>query len=135
MRTQYLHSMGIVHRDVKPQNILITSVEPLIAKISDFGLSKTIDPSSTDSYLRSVVGSAMFVAPEVIAHRTRDLEQGYDFKVDSFSMGVTIFFLVSLAWPFPNMQLEELLIGWTDRRAIKWNRLPSTVSANGASFG
>src|SRR5882757_5557935 len=44
---KYLHGMGITHRDVKPDNILIHNFSPLQVKLTDFGLSKMVDSEET----------------------------------------------------------------------------------------
>ncbi len=44
---EYLHEENITHRDVKPDNILISSLEPLEVKLTDFGLSKMVDSEQT----------------------------------------------------------------------------------------
>lgn len=61
---EYLHKRNITHRDIKPENILIESHEhPLIAKLSDFGLSKQI--SNNDPWLKTFCGTILYCAPEV----------------------------------------------------------------------
>ncbi len=59
----YLHRKNITHRDVKPDNILISSQEPFIVKLTDFGLSKMIDNEQT--FLRTFCGTLLYCAPEV----------------------------------------------------------------------
>lgn len=58
----HIHSIGIVHRDMKPENIMINeSGEP---KLIDFGLAK--DTGDQMRLLKSMVGSKVFMAPEII---------------------------------------------------------------------
>ncbi|KAI0709159.1 kinase-like domain-containing protein, partial [Earliella scabrosa] len=79
-----LHSMDIVHRDIKPGNILVRCRKPLKVKVSDFGLAKMVT-GGTD--LRSECGTPVYMAPEISAV----LGNVYDRKVDTWAFGGTLF--------------------------------------------
>ncbi|KAF3960759.1 hypothetical protein CMV_014554 [Castanea mollissima] len=87
----YCHLQGVVHRDLKPENFLFTSKDensPL--KAIDFGLSDYVKP---DERLNDIVGSAYYVAPEVL-HRS------YQTEADMWSIGVIAYILLCGSRPF-----------------------------------
>lgn len=87
----FCHLQGVVHRDLKPENFLFsTREEHSPMKIIDFGLSDFIRP---DERLNDIVGSAYYVAPEVL-HRS------YSTEADMWSIGVIIYILLCGSRPF-----------------------------------
>jgi NIMA (never in mitosis gene a)-related kinase 1/4/5 len=83
----FLHFKRIMHRDVKPENVLIArwSEDFVRIKLSDFGLAKVI--TSTEKGI-SKVGSKGFVAPEVEFRHSENVP--YTFKADIWSFGATM---------------------------------------------
>lgn len=89
---QYLSEEGIVHRDIKPDNILINSRGEI--KLADFGVSYIKERSSDCP--NSTAGTAIYKAPEVGANGEKTT-----FKADIYSLGVTIIALAQGTWPQP----------------------------------
>jgi len=86
------HNSNVVHRDLKPQNLLLDAKYNL--KITDFGLSKIIQ-SDADAIMKTTyVGTRGYQAPELL------LNQKYDLKCDIFSVGVILFILLAGYPPF-----------------------------------
>ena len=59
----YLHKNNITHRDIKPDNILVCSMQPMFVKLSDFGLSKVV--TNDDTFMRTFCGTLLYCAPEI----------------------------------------------------------------------
>uniref|UniRef100_A0A671UG49 cGMP-dependent protein kinase n=1 Tax=Sparus aurata TaxID=8175 RepID=A0A671UG49_SPAAU len=85
----YLHSMGIVFRDLKPENLLLDAEG--YVKIADFGFAKKIGPGKKTW---TFCGTPEYVAPEVI------MNKGHDFGADCWSLGILIFELLTGNPPF-----------------------------------
>lgn len=95
----YIHSKGIIHRDLKLENILMTSnIEDSEFKLADFGLACYIDKS-----LKSKSGSPGYMAPEILRGSP------YSTKVDIFSAGIIIFILLTGTSPFVATTTQKII--------------------------
>ena len=96
---QYLHERNIVHRDIKPDNIIFDDL--MRAKLVDFGLSTEYGYGKRCS---TPCGTPFFTAPEIITDAHYDGP-----KADIWSFGVTFYLLITKTFPFPEMNQKQYI--------------------------
>jgi eukaryotic-like serine/threonine-protein kinase len=97
----YAHRNGVVHRDVKPGNLLVSDSD--VVKLADFGIARAADQSSI-TQVGSVLGTAAYLAPE----QARGEEAGP--RADLYSLGVVAYQLLTGRLPYEASSLSELAL-------------------------
>ncbi|OWM79409.1 hypothetical protein CDL15_Pgr022821 [Punica granatum] len=116
----YLHSNRIIHRDMKPQNILIGA--GAVVKLCDFGFARAM--STNTVFLKSIKGTPLYMAPELVR------EQPYNHTADLWSLGVILYELFVGQPPFYTNSVYALI-----RHIIKDPvEYPDNMSPNFKSF-
>jgi serine/threonine-protein kinase len=106
---QHAFEKGLVHRDIKPANLLLTVNG--VVKVLDLGLARLasvesfLEPSTTLTQEGAVMGTPDFIAPE----QARDSHSA-DIRADIYSLGCTLYFLLTGKVPFPGGSLTEKLL-------------------------
>jgi tetratricopeptide (TPR) repeat protein len=113
----YAHEQGILHRDVKPANLLVDEHESLW--ITDFGLAKL---AGQDDLTRTgdVIGTLRYLAPEALRGRTGP-------ENDIYSLGLSLYELITLNSPFGDVSASELLRQVSDSQPTRPRKLDPTI--------
>ncbi len=99
---QAIHDLGIVHRDIKPANVLVTPDGTV--KITDFGLARSLESGQTLTRTRMGLGTVYYAPPEQITD-ARSAKP----SADLYSLGATLYHLLTGKFPFADSTLEDLL--------------------------
>lgn len=98
---KYLHDRNVLHRDVKTQNVFLTTSG--LIKLGDFGLSRQYEQDVESSYVGSTFcGTPYYLSPEVWA------QSSYNSKADMWSLGVVMYELMALRRPFVASTMKDL---------------------------
>ena len=130
---QHAHQKGIIHRDVKPSNILITHHDGVpVPKVIDFGIAKAIEEKLTNKTLFTVygnfIGTPAYMSPEQAEYSGLDI----DTRSDIYSLGVLLYELLTGKPPFE--QNELLASGLDEMRKTLREREPHRPSTRLDTF-
>ncbi|CAH0373501.1 unnamed protein product [Pelagomonas calceolata] len=129
----YLHDRNVVHRDIKPDNVLVRDRRSFVIKVADFGCSKILEKGQAtavqskkgyEQLMDSFVGTKVYAAPEILRHKP------YDSSVDEYSTGVLVALLLTGKHPLSDIEVDTnlalascdvpFLIDFSDK---KWSRV------------
>ncbi len=94
------HERGIIHRDVKPSNVMITRDGR--GKLTDFGLVRVSDPNDPFDFTDKSVGTPRYMAPEVMRG------EPHTSKIDIYSLGATLYYALAGSSPHSGKKLADL---------------------------
>lgn len=120
------HSKGIVHRDVKPENILISDpkIREETIRVTDFGVAALANSDQSLTLTNCVIGSPHYMAPEQ-AHKA-------DARADVYSLGATLYFLLTASRMFAADNLEGLILAHAreipERADLRYARVPTELA-------
>ena len=114
--TKYLHDNGIIHRDIKTSNILITNLGNL--KLTDFNTCKTIGENVDMNMLHTQIGTPYYMSPELIN------QSKYSYKVDVWSIGCVLYEIILLKQAFKCKHIGRLMI---NIRSGNFNQISSSI--------
>jgi serine/threonine-protein kinase len=121
---QYAHSLRVVHRDIKPDNVLVSNKHAVVV---DFGVAKALSASSAESSLTSLgvaLGTPLYMAPEQAA-----AEAHVDHRADIYSLGAMAYEMLTGQPPFTGATAQAVLAAHMTQAPIPVMQRRATVPA------
>lgn len=119
----HAHERGLIHRDIKPKNILLTPQG--VAKLTDLGLARDVDDKqAAETEAGKAYGTPYYISPEQIRG-----EVDIDFRADIYSMGATLYHLVTGRVPFDGETPSAVMHKHLKERLIPADHINTALSA------
>src|SRR5579875_1136401 len=120
---QHAHRRGLIHRDVKPANIVLTTEG--IAKLADLGMARETDDAVLAQREKGIaMGTPYYMAPEQIRGR-----QNIDGRADLYALGATLYHMVTGKPPFYYPETERVLMAHLEEELTPPDHLNQSLSA------
>ncbi|QDU20274.1 protein kinase domain-containing protein [Urbifossiella limnaea] len=130
---RHVHECGLVHRDVKPSNVMVVPADgagPASVKLLDLGVARLVLPASHPSDSALTEAGVFLGTPEYVAPEQAEDPRRADARSDLYGLGATLYFLLSGAPPFSGQTpLEAVRRAATDPRPSLRGRRPDVPAA------
>ncbi|WP_293128170.1 ATP-binding sensor histidine kinase [Microcoleus sp. bin38.metabat.b11b12b14.051] len=122
---QYLHLQNIIHKDIKPSNIIINSQTKQV-KLTDFGIATKLNKENPQfNNSNSVEGTLTYMSPEQTGRMNRTL----DYRTDFYSLGITLYEMLTGKLPFPSNDPLEIVYSHIAVQAISPHQINPEIPA------
>uniref|UniRef100_UPI00403E99A2 AAA family ATPase n=1 Tax=Microcoleus sp. TaxID=44472 RepID=UPI00403E99A2 len=120
---QYLHFQHIIHKDIKPSNIIINSQTKQV-KLTDFGIATKLNKENPQfNNPNSVEGTLAYMSPEQTGRMNRTL----DYRTDFYSLGITLYEMLTGKLPFPSNDPLEIVYSHIAVQSIYPHQINSEI--------
>jgi histidine kinase len=119
---EYLHLQKIIHKDIKPSNIIINTQTGII-KLTDFGIASRLSKENPQLNNNSIIGTFAYMSPEQTGRMNRTL----DYRTDFYSLGITLYEMLTNQLPFLSSDPLEIVYNHIASQAILPHQINSDI--------